>query len=111
LDWPGGESSPTLTRAHWAAGQKFAERWRASTHRLLLLFEDVETNEVEDRLLVRLKEAGVEGLTLRDLYRAMNMRRAEVEQVLNGLVADGVAEQFTPEREGPGRPTMYYRVS
>ena len=109
LDWGGGKEPPTVGLGHWARGQELAERWRVSCHRLVALFEHVESNEMEDRVLVRLKEAPG-GLTLRELYRAMNMRRAEVEGVLNGLVTDGVVEAFTPATQGAGRPAIRYRV-
>jgi len=110
FDWD-GHDTPAIEMAHWARGLEFAEKWRASAHRLRVLFEDAATNELEDRILVRVKEAGREGASLRDLYRSLNMRRAEVEACLIGLEQDGVLRRLVedPGSKG-GRPSARWVV-
>ena len=110
LDWD-GSGTPCIELAHWARGQGLAEKWRASTHRLSVLFEDAAGNELEDRIVERVKSAGRDGITLRNLYRSLNMRRPDVEQVLAGLEADGVVRRMAedPGAKG-GRPSARWMV-
>jgi hypothetical protein len=110
FDWD-GSGTPTVELGHWARGQAFAEKWRASTHRLSVLFEDAAGNELEDRIVERIKSAGRDGITLRNLYRSLNMRRPDVEQVLAGLETDCVVRRVVdePTTRG-GRPSARWTV-
>jgi hypothetical protein len=107
FDWEGA-GTPNIEMRHWARGLQFAEKWRASAHRLMALFEHAATNELEDRIVDRLK-AVEEGVSLRDLYRSLNKMRAEVETCLQGLEQDGVVRRVVdePGKKG-GRPSARF---
>ena len=111
LDWD-SEEAPVITLAHWARAQQIVEHWRASVHRLLVPVRIQEERRQEERVLSVIKRAGQQGVTVRDVYRALNMGRDEVEAVINHLVKDGIVTEnrIQPTSKG-GRPTYRYTVT
>lgn len=106
LDWAEERGALRVTVAHWARAQQIAESWRASAHRALAaLVEDeaaAENAAIEDRILRYINGAGPHGVRMRDIYRALSLRRETAEAVVAGLVRDGLVEQKIIKNErGP----------
>ena len=99
--WTGSITSdevPTATVEHWQAGQVIAENWRLSAHRLLEQLdhsgEAVQEKRQQDRMLAVIRENGVNGCTLRDLYRKLHLTAKVGRQTAQELVkANLVAER------------------
>ena len=99
LDWAEDdrEPAPLVSLAHWARGQAIAESWRASAHRLLdsLCNRRVaEEHDKEDRILRVIQAAGSGGITARNIYRTLGLRRVEFELAVAGLVRDGLIREI-----------------
>jgi len=98
LDWAEGDGvpAPIVSLAHWARGQAIAENWRASAHRLLDSLSNrrvVEEHNKEDRILQMILAAGPGGITARNIYRTLGLRRAEFDLAVAGLVRDGLIRE------------------
>jgi hypothetical protein len=98
LDWAEGDSMPVpvVSLAHWARGQTIAEAWRASAHRLLDSLSNrrvIEEHNKEDRILQMILTAGTGGITARNIYRTLGLRRAEFDLAVAGLVRDGLIRE------------------
>jgi len=98
LDWAEGDNAPVpiVSLAHWARGQAIAESWRASAHRLLDSLSNrrvVEEHNKEDRILQMILAAGPGGITARNIYRNLGLRRAEFDLAVAGLVRDGLIRE------------------
>jgi hypothetical protein len=98
LDWAEGDGvpAPIVSLAHWARGQAIAENWRASAHRLLDSLSNrrvVEEHNKEDRILQMILAAGAGGITARNIYRNLGLRRAEFDLAVAGLVRDGLIRE------------------
>ncbi len=98
LDWAegDGDSVPIVSLAHWARGQTIAETWRASAHRLLDSLSNrrvIEEHNKEDRILQMILTAGTGGITARNIYRTLGLRRAEFDLAVAGLVRDGLIRE------------------
>jgi len=107
LDWVEDTAKPLrLSERHWRMGEAVAEHWRLSAHRLI---EDLavspqarHSRQVEDRVLGMIREAGREGLKLREVYRrlkldALTARQAALELVRAGILVEtriGSAEAY-----------------
>jgi hypothetical protein len=99
LDWANGDdvSVPIVSLAHWARGQTIAESWRASAHRLpdsLSNRRVAEEHNKEDRILQLILAADAGGITARNIYRTLGLRRAEFDLAVAGLVRDGLIREI-----------------
>ena len=98
LDWASGrQQEPQLTLTHYATGQVIAETWRASAQRLLHTLSRSQVaaeHSREDRILQMIQAAGSSGITARNIYRALGLRRAEFDLAVAGLVRDGLVQEI-----------------
>lgn len=96
LDWGSSQQQePRLTLPHYARAQGIAERWRASAHRLLDMLSNREVAAEygrEDRILQLVRGAGSKGIAARDIYRTLKLRRADFDELVAGLVRDGLIQ-------------------
>jgi hypothetical protein len=114
LDWANGDdvSVPIVSLAHWARGQTIAESWRASAHRLLDSLSNrrvIEEHNKEDRILHMILAAGARGITARNIYRTLGLRRAEFDLAVAGLIRDGLIREV--EIKPPRGPSACGYVS
>jgi hypothetical protein len=114
LDWAAGvQDGPKITLAHYARAQMIAEAWRASVHRLLSTLTNSHVaaeHSKEDRVLLRIRAAGPDGVAARDVYRSLKLRRADFDLLVTGLARDGLVEEIEiPSPRGP--PALGYRAS
>jgi hypothetical protein len=99
LDWlETDEETPIVTTEHWRAGQAISENWRLSAHRLLDQLdhsgEAVQEKRQQDRMLTVIRESGVNGCTLRDLYRKLHLTAKVGRQTAQELMkANLIAER------------------
>ena len=99
LDWlDTSDEVPIVTVEHWLAGQAIAENWRLSAHRLLDQLdhsgEAVQEKRQQDRMLTVIRESGVNGCTLRDLYRKLHLTAKVGRQTAQELMkANLIAER------------------
>lgn len=99
LDWLETDAeTPTVTSEHWQAGQTIAENWRLSAHGLLEQLdhsgEAIQEKRHQDRILIAIRQNGVNGCTLRDLYRKLHLTAKGARQTAQELVkANLVAER------------------
>jgi hypothetical protein len=99
LDWlETDEPTPIVTVEHWLAGQAIAENWRLSAHRLLDQLdhsgEAVQEKRQQDRMLTVIRESGVNGCTLRDIYRKLHLTAKVGRQTAQELMkANLIAER------------------
>ncbi len=95
LDWlDTDEPTPTVTEQHWASGKIIAEMWRGSAARLLHQMdrsgEAVQEQRDQSKLLMLLRKAGVQGSSLRDVYRALNLPAKRARQLAQDLLKAGL---------------------
>lgn len=115
LDWGCGKKAlgptPVVSMSHMARAITIAESWRASAHRLLSSITTSAENRFMQRVLTYVIGAGVNGITLRDIYKNIGRPPLEVERALNQLIMTGEIEVFEygSRRGGPRRP-RYRRV-
>ncbi|MDX2138161.1 MAG: bifunctional DNA primase/polymerase [Chloroflexota bacterium] len=98
LDWlKASDDTPTVTVGHWSAAQSITDGWRTSAHRLLDQLdksgEAVTERRQQDRLLATIRQAGGEGVSLRDLYRNLNFSAKQARQLATDLVRAGLIEE------------------
>jgi uncharacterized membrane protein len=103
LDWlKTSDEAPTVTVDHWNAGQALAEGWRQSAHHLLEQLdrssEAVVERRQQDRLLNTIRQAGAEGVALRELYRNLNFSAKQARQLAQDLVRAGLIEERRMDR-------------
>ena len=103
LDWLETDAPvPTVTAAHWIAGQAIAEDWRQAAHRLLEQLdrsgEAVQEKRQQDRLLNAIRQAGAGGIGLRDLYRNLNFSAKQARTLASDLMRAGLIEERRMER-------------
>lgn len=103
LDWLKiSDEAPTVTADHWNAAQVLAEGWRQSPHRLLEQLdrsgEAVMERRQQDRLLSAIREAGQNGIVMRDLYRKLNLSAKQARQLVQDLIRAGLIEERRIER-------------
>jgi hypothetical protein len=94
LDWMQTETpAPVITRDNWQLAELMTEHWRASAHRLLDHLDrngsGREERRQQDRVLEAIRGAGPSGITLRRMYRNLNLRSADARQIVQELVRDG----------------------
>jgi predicted transcriptional regulator len=91
-----------VTPNHWQAGQALAEGWRQSAHRLLEQLdrsgEAVVERRLQDRLLSAIREAGQNGIVMRNLYRKLNLSAKQARQLAQDLIRAGLIEERRIER-------------
>lgn len=110
LDWTEGKA-PQIELRHLARAITICEECRASAHRVLTMITETTHDRLSARILGQLGKFGKKGATLRDVYRGMhNVDRHQIEGLLGQMVKAGEVESVEPERAGPGRPTVRYRV-
>ena len=82
-----------MTKDNWQTAETLAEHWRTSAHRLLDQVDRSgagrEERHQQDRVLDALRAAGPGGITLRRMYRNLNLRSADARQIVLELVRDG----------------------
>lgn len=95
LDWlDTDEPTPTVTDQHWASGKAIAEMWRSSAAQLLHQMdrsgEAVQEQRDQSKVLLLLKKAGLQGSSLRDIYRVLNLPAKRARQLAQDLVRAGL---------------------
>lgn len=103
LDWVRtSDQAPTVTVDHWSAGQAVAESWRQSAHGLLEQLdrsgEAVVERRQQDRLLNTIRQAGTDGIALRELYRNLNLSAKQARQLAQDLMRAGLIEERRMDR-------------
>lgn len=113
LDWVAlGErrqARPVVRAAHWYRAQQIVETWRASAHRLLHDLGESEEARLETRIL-KLLSSNANGLSVRDIYRALRSPRKPVMEALKALEQDGQVEQDFVRNGQQGRKAETYRL-
>jgi len=113
LDWIAlGErrqARPVVRAAHWYRAQQIVETWRASAHRLLHDLGESEEARLEMRIL-KLLSSHTNGLSVRDIYRALRSPRKPVLEALKALEQDGQVVPEVVQNGGRGRPSECYRL-
>jgi hypothetical protein len=114
LDWASHKpAAPRITLEHYARAQTIVESWRASAHRLLNTLAGSQVaaeHSREDRVLQRIRSAGLAGVAARDVYRSLKLRRADFDLLVAGLVRDGLVEEAEiPSPRGPS--ALGYRAA
>ncbi len=94
LDWMDTDTSaPVITPDNWELAALITEHWRASAHRLLDQLDRSgagrEERRHQDRVLEAVRAAGPSGISLRRMYRNLNLRSADARQMVQELVRDG----------------------
>ncbi len=94
LDWMEGDTTaPVITAKNWELAELISEHWRASAHRLLDQLDRSgagrEERRHQDRVLEAVRAAGPSGISLRRMYRNLNLRSADARQMVQELVRDG----------------------
>jgi len=103
--------APRIELPHIVRAIGIVEEWRASTHRALRLATESEYAALSRRIMRHLAAAEPDGLSIRELARAMRDKRpTAIEAVVLELVAGGLVEE-APERTSTGRPTKRYRLA
>lgn len=95
LEWlETDDPAPTVTQAHWAAAETLTEHWRVSAHRLL---EQLDHNGAgrderrqQDRVYEAIRQAGRDGVVLRDVYRALTMKALDARNAVQELMRAGL---------------------
>jgi len=94
LDWMESDREmPVITEENWETAETLSEHWRASAHRLLDQMDQSgagrEERRQQDRVLSAIRAAGPNGITLRRMYRNLNLRAADARQIVSELQRDG----------------------
>lgn len=99
---------PNITLGHWARAQQIAERWRASSHRLLNELDVSEDTRNEEAVSTYLNRTP-NGATLSVLGRKTGIKRTALKSALEALIESGLVDAVSIE-PGPagGRPTVCY---
>ncbi len=95
LEWlETDDPAPTVTQAHWATAETLTEHWRLSAHRLL---EQLDHNGAgrderrqQDRVYEAIRQAGRDGIALRDVYRGLTMKALEARNAVQELMKAGL---------------------
>jgi len=113
LDWIAlGErrkSKPVVRAAHWYRAQQIVETWRTSAHRLLHDLGESEESRLETRI-IKLLSSNTNGLSVRDIYRALRSPRKPVMEALKALEQDGQVEQHYTRNGQHGPKAECYRL-
>jgi hypothetical protein len=113
LDWVAlGErrqSKPVVRAAHWYRAQQIVETWRSSAHRLLHDLGESEESRLETRI-IKLLSSNTNGLSVRDIYRALRSPRKPVMEALKALEQDGQVEQHYTRNGQHGPKAECYRL-
>jgi len=111
FDWD-GKAAPQIELPHFARAQEITETWRASVHRTLEAAVESGITRLEKRLIRLITLSGPNGISLRDLCKALKDKQpSEIEAALYELERGGIIEMFEtkPGKEG-GRPTKKWRM-
>lgn len=107
--WEG--CAPTVEMRHLARAIEVCEGWRASAHRALHAADENGFGRLRERVLRKVSLHGPEGVTMRNIYRAMQDKKpAEVVDVALQLVEVGELEEVETRAQGRGMKTKYYRL-
>ena len=99
-----------IEECHAYAAQLICERWRESLHRLE---RDIAraSGSLEEKVLVYLRTSGEGGASLRDIMRDCAIKeRQRAVNTLEVIAEDGQIEKYQLTRNGPGRPSIRYKV-
>lgn len=105
IDWTmAGEDRMKLEigGGHWARAQEIAEKWRASSHRLLTDLNRSSDQRIEDRIIDFLKLGHTLPPSAFEIYRGARIhRRADAFAAIEALMNDGrIMEIHTAGRKG-----------
>src|SRR5205814_8739021 len=85
--------APVITHKNLEMAELLTEHRRASAHRLIDHRDRSragrEERRQQDRVLDAVRAAGPSGITLRRMYRNLNLRSADARQIVQELVRDG----------------------
>lgn len=112
LDWDKGDA-PVITLLHMVRGIEIAESWRASAHRVIALSNQSFYQCNRQRILELIVEKGSNGITLRDLSKAMRkVTPNEIKNILDQMISVREIElvPLPPGSKG-GRPTEVFKIS
>jgi len=113
LDWidlgERRQARPVVRAAHWYRARQIVETWRASAHRLLHDLGESEEARLELRIL-KLLSSHPNGLSVRDIYRALRSPRKPVLEALKALEQDGQVEQHYARGGQHGPKAECYRL-
>lgn len=104
LDWPHGLNAPTIEAAHMMRAISICEGWRASAHRAMTMAVTCEIDRLRARILRQLGMAGTQGMTFRDLYKALTDQKTQrIEDTLYQMVKNGevIAKDWQSPKGGP----------
>ncbi len=95
LDWLDTDLPvPTLTVDHWSMGETIAETWRMSAHRLIEQMdrrgEASHERRQQDTLLRAIRQSGIEGISLRVLYRNLHLTAQRARLLTQELARAGL---------------------
>lgn len=110
MDWREREA-PLVELRHLARAMRVTETWRVGAHRALSLATRTDVDVMWQRITKQLGAAGPEGLTMRDLTRALrDVRPGALVQTVDEMVAAGTVEGYIIKPEGAGRPSKRFRL-
>lgn len=100
-----------IEEPHAYAAQIICERWRESLYRLE---RDIAkaNGSLEDKVLAYLRTAGEPGASLRDIMRDCAIKdKQRAVNTLEIIAEEGVIEKYDLKHDGPGRPSIRYRLT
>jgi hypothetical protein len=112
LDWPENTPAPRIEMQHLSRALAIVNQWRASAHRALAMASQSETTRLQVRVMRQISMAEPQGITMRDLARAMRDTPAtEIETAARELVTRGEITEIE-QKPGPagGKPTRRFRI-
>lgn len=87
------EAVPTITEDCWRTGRAIAELWRHSAERLLNDLDRsgrvMQEQRDQNRVLRTVRRAGPAGLSVRQLYRNLNLQADRARTLIQDLARDG----------------------
>lgn len=96
---------------HAYAAILISERWRESLHRLDNVVAKSQDDGILDRICRYIEAAGDVGVTLRDIMKDCNIKKAsDAQDKLKVIAEEGKLERYERKPAGRGRPAMCYRM-
>jgi hypothetical protein len=117
IDWAirQDDPSPRIELPHLHRAIAIVEGWRASAHRAIEQAAECDENVRLRRLLVTIGKSGAQGITARDLTRAMrDVPPKEIGVLIRFAAESGFIHEAEPEpsvTSKRGRPTVRYVLS
>lgn len=111
LEWADNQPAPQIEPQHMARAIVLAEVWRESLHRALEQTTVNEYSRFTERLLRIVSQSGSDGITFRDITRAMRDKTpTEITTQLEEMMRAQQIEKFSRKPQGSGRPSECYRI-